>query len=70
MRVQIYMNTNGTPTLWSSIPPYGVRDIQHLKVGDTLTIRESKTGKDNVLVINKTVYRSFELSIKYPLVNS
>ena len=26
-----------------------VKDIQHLKLGDTLTIKESKTGKDNIL---------------------
>ena len=35
-----------------------VKDVQHMKVGDTLTIRESKTGKDNILVINKTVYKA------------
>jgi integrase len=35
-----------------------VKDVQHLKVGDILTIKESKTGKDNILVINKTVYKA------------
>ena len=35
-----------------------VRDVRDLKVGDTLTIREGKTGKDNVLVINKTVFKA------------
>jgi len=35
-----------------------VKDVQHMKVGDTLTIKEGKTGKDNILVINKTVYRA------------
>jgi integrase len=35
-----------------------VKDVRHLKVGDTLTIKESKTGKDNILVINKTVYKA------------
>jgi len=35
-----------------------VKDVRYLKVGDTLTIRESKTGKDNILVINKTVYKA------------
>jgi integrase len=35
-----------------------VAQVRDLKVGDTLTIKESKTGKDNVLVINKTVHRS------------
>ena len=37
-----------------------VKDVQHLKVGDTLTIKEGKTGKDNVLVINKTVYKALK----------
>jgi integrase len=35
-----------------------VKDVRHLKVGDTLTIKESKTGKDNILVFNKTVYKA------------
>jgi len=35
-----------------------VRDVRYLKVGDTLTIKESKTGKDNILVINKTVHKA------------
>jgi integrase len=35
-----------------------VKDLKDMKVGDTLTIKESKTGKDNILVINKTVYKA------------
>ena len=35
-----------------------VKDVRYLKVGDTLTIKEGKTGKDNILVINKTVYKA------------
>jgi integrase len=35
-----------------------VKDVQHLKVGDILTIKENKTGKDNILVVNKTVYKA------------
>ncbi len=35
-----------------------VRDVRYLKVGDTLTIREGKTGKDNILVVNKTVFKA------------
>jgi integrase len=35
-----------------------VKDVQHLKAGDILTIKEGKTGKDNILVINKTVYKA------------
>ena len=29
-----------------------------MNVGDTLNIKESKTGKDNILVVNKTVYKA------------
>ena len=32
-----------------------VKDVRDLKIGHTLNIRESKTGKNNILVINKTV---------------
>ena len=35
-----------------------VKDVKDMKVGDTLTIKESKTGKDNILVVNKTVYKA------------
>jgi len=35
-----------------------VKDVQHLKIGDTLTIKEGKTDKDNILVVNKTVYKA------------
>ena len=35
-----------------------VKQVRYLKVGHTLTIKESKTGKDNILVINKTVYKA------------
>ena len=37
-----------------------VKDVRYLKVSDTLTIKESKTGKDNILVINKTVYGALQ----------
>jgi integrase len=37
-----------------------VAQVRDLKVGDTLTIKESKTGKDNVLVINKTVHKALQ----------
>ena len=37
-----------------------VGDVRYLKVGDTLTIKESKTGKDNILVVNKTVYKALQ----------
>jgi integrase len=35
-----------------------VRDVRYLRVGDTLTIREGKTGKDNILAVNKTVFKA------------
>ena len=35
-----------------------VMQVRYLKVGDILTIKESKTGKDNILVINKTVHKA------------
>lgn len=34
-----------------------VGDVKHLKVNDTLTIREQKTGKSNVLMVNKTTFK-------------
>jgi integrase len=48
-----------------------VKDVRHLKVGDILTIKESKTGKDNILVINKTVYKALKnyLDLVQPLDN-
>jgi integrase len=35
-----------------------VMDVRYLKIGDTLTIKESKTGKENILVVNKTVHKA------------
>lgn len=37
-----------------------VQDVRGLKIGDTLTIKESKTGKDNILLINKTVHKALK----------
>jgi len=37
-----------------------VGDVRDLKIGDTLTIKESKTKKDNILVINKTVQKALK----------
>ncbi len=37
-----------------------VTQVQDLKPGDVLNIVESKTGKDNVLVINKSVYKALQ----------
>ena len=45
-----------------------VKDVRDMKIGDTLTIRESKTGKDNILVINKTVHKALRnyLDARHP----
>ena len=37
-----------------------VGDFRYLKAGDTLTIKETKTGKDNILAVNKTVYKALQ----------
>jgi hypothetical protein len=35
-----------------------VKVVRGMKIGDTLTIKETKTGKENILVINKTVHKT------------
>ena len=35
-----------------------VYQVKHCKAGDSVMIKEGKTGKENVLVINKTVYKA------------
>ena len=37
-----------------------VKDVRQLKEGDFITIKEGKTKKDNVLVVNKTVYKALK----------
>ena len=37
-----------------------VKDVRGMKVGDTLTIKESKTGKNNILLVNKTVFKALK----------
>jgi integrase len=37
-----------------------VGDVRNMKVGDTLIIREGKTGKRNMLVMNKSIYKSLQ----------
>ena len=34
-----------------------VNDVSHLKVGEMVTIKEKKTGKTNVLCLNKSVHK-------------
>ena len=37
-----------------------VGDVRGMKIGDTLVIKEGKTGKRNILVMNKTIYKSLQ----------
>lgn len=41
-----------------------VKDVRHLKTGDLLTIIEGKTKKKNILMINKSVYKSIKRYIE------
>jgi integrase len=38
-----------------------VVDVKGMKAGDTLVIKEGKTGKRNILVMNKTSYKSLQV---------
>ena len=35
-----------------------ITDKENIVLDDTLNIKEGKTGKENILVINKTVYKA------------
>lgn len=35
-----------------------VKDVKSLKAGDSVMVKESKTGKTNVLMVNKSVYKA------------
>jgi len=37
-----------------------VKDVRDLKAGEFLTIREQKTGKENILMVNKSVYAALQ----------
>jgi len=37
-----------------------VKDVKDMKIGDALNIIESKTGKQNILLINKTVFKALK----------
>jgi integrase len=37
-----------------------VGDVRTMRVGDTLIIREGKTGKRNMLVMNKSIFKSLQ----------
>jgi len=42
-----------------------VKQVKHLKTGDTLEITESKTGKKNVFIVNKTVKKYLSRYLAY-----
>ncbi len=35
-----------------------VKDVRHLKPGEFVTVRENKTGKENILMVNRSVHRA------------
>jgi integrase len=41
-----------------------VDDVKGMKVGDTLVIREGKTGKRNILVMNKSIHKSMQIYLE------
>ena len=41
-----------------------VDDVKCMKVGDTLVIREGKTGKRNILVMNKSIHKSMQIYLE------
>ncbi len=42
-----------------------VRDVEGVKPGDTIRVREQKTGKENVLVINKATHKALVNYLKH-----
>jgi integrase len=41
-----------------------VSDVKGMKVGDTLIIKEGKTGKRNMLVMNKSIHKSLQVYLE------
>ena len=41
-----------------------VAEVAHLKPGETLTVLETKTGKTNVLAVNKTSYKAIQALLR------
>jgi len=41
-----------------------VSDVKGMRVGDTLVIKEGKTGKRNILVMNKSIYKSLQVYLE------
>jgi len=41
-----------------------VSDVKSMKVGDTLIIKEGKTGKRNILIMNKSIHKSLQIYLE------
>ena len=41
-----------------------VADVKGMKIGDTLIIKEGKTGKANILVMNESIYKSLQVYLE------
>ena len=41
-----------------------VGDVKGMKIGDTLVIKEGKTGKRNILVMNKSIHKSLQVYLE------
>lgn len=41
-----------------------VKDVRHLKPGEFITVRENKTGKENILMVNRSVHRALNQYLK------
>jgi integrase len=37
-----------------------IKDVRKMKPGDSISIREQKTGKENILMVNKAVYKALK----------
>ena len=43
---------------------FKVSDVKGMRVGDTLIIKEGKTGKRNILVMNKSIHKSMQIYLE------
>ena len=41
-----------------------IKDVENLKPGQFMIIKESKTGKNNILMINKNVYKALQIFLE------
>ena len=41
-----------------------IGDVKGMKIGDTLVIKEGKTGKRNILVMNKSIHKSLQIYLE------